>query len=172
MKQRINILILLSAIALVALSVIHCYLVKTTYDYKVAQFHAEIKDEIANITNDYSDIDSTIINKKDLLYNQLAYNYIYDKKTKSFVKKQLLDSDLSNEITRKLQLKFEKDIPNFSIDFAIVLNKFVLYKSSQKADTIFSEKPLIRNKMYGNLASLENAFLVRNYVGTTNGLDQ
>ena len=172
MKQRINILILLSAIALVALSVIHCYLVKTTYDYKVAQFHAEIKDEIANITNDYSDIDSTIINKKDLLYNQLAYNYIYDKKTKSFVKKQLLDSDLSNEITRKLQLKFEKDIPNFSIDFAIVLNKFVLYKSSQKADTIFSEKPLIRNKMYGNLASLENAFLVRNYVGTTNGLDK
>ena len=172
MKQRINLLILLSAIALVALSVIHCYLVKTAYDYKVAQFHTEIKNEIANISHDYSDIDSTIVNKKDLLYNQLAYKYIYDKKTKSFVKKQLLENELSNEITRKLQLKFEKDIPNFSIDFAIVLNKFVIYKSAQKADTIFSEKPLIRNKMYGNLASLENAFLVRNYVGTTNGSDK
>lgn len=172
MKHRINLLILLSAIALVALSVINCYLVKTTYNYKVAQFHAEIKNEIANITNDYSDIDSTIVNKKDLLYNQLAYNYIYDKKTKSFVKKKLLNNELSNEITRKLQLKFEKDIPNFSIDFAIVLNKFIIYKSAQKADTIFSEKPFIRNKMYGNLASLDNAFLVRNYVGTTNGLDK
>ncbi len=172
MKHRINLLILLSAIALVALSVIHCYLVKTAYDYKVAQFHTEIKNQIAKISNDYSDIDSTIVNKKDLLYDQLAYSYIYDKKTKSFVKKQLLDNELSNEITRKLQLKFEKDIPNFNIDFAIVLNKFIIYKSAQKADTIFSEKPFIRNKMYGNLASLENAFLVRNYVGTTNGLDK
>lgn len=169
MKHRINILILLSAIALVALSVIHCYLVKTTYDYKVAQFHAEIKEEIAKISNDYSEIDSTIVNKKDMLYNELAYAYLYDNKTKSYVKQHLLKNEFSNELTRKLQLKFEKDIPNLSIDFAIVLNKFIIYKSAQKADTIFSEKPFIKNKLYGNLASLDNAFLVRNYVSTTNG---
>ncbi len=169
MKHRINILILLSAIALVALSVIHCYLVKTTYDYKVAQFHAEIKEEIAKISNDYSEIDSTIVNKKDMLYNELAYAYLYDNKTKSYVKQHLLKNEFSNELTRKLQLKFEKDIPHLSIDFAIVLNKFIIYKSAQKADTIFSEKPFIKNKLYGNLASLDNAFLVRNYVSTTNG---
>jgi len=60
-------------------------------------------------------------------------------------------------------------LPNFKIDFAIVLNKFILYKNTKKADTIFSEKPFIENKLYGNLASLNHAFLVRSYVGTTNG---
>ncbi|MCC9070798.1 HAMP domain-containing histidine kinase [Flavobacterium sp. F-65] len=166
MKQRINLLIFFSAVALVVLSVVQCYLVKTTYDYKVAQFHAEIKNEIANITNNYSDIDSTIVNKKEQLYKQLAENYIHDKKTKSDIKTALLQNKFHSELTQKLQQKFERDIPNLSIDFAIVLNKFIIYNSSKKADTIFSEKPFIKNKLYGNLASLDNAFLVRNYAST------
>ena len=74
MKQRINLLIVFSAIALIVLSVVQCYLVKTAYDYKVAQFHSEIKDEIGNITNDYSDIDSAFVNRKEQLYKQLAQN--------------------------------------------------------------------------------------------------
>jgi signal transduction histidine kinase len=68
-----------------------------------------------------------------------------------------------------LQLRFRRDFPNIIVDFAIVLNKFVLYNSHKKTDTIFSEKPLIQNKIYGNLKSLNNAFLVRNYATTTNG---
>ena len=44
-----------------------------------------------------------------------------------------------------------------------------MYQSAKKADTIFSEKPFIQNKLYGNLASLNHAFLVRSYVGTSNG---
>lgn len=172
MKQRINLLIAFSVIALIALSVVQCYLVKTTYDYKVAQFHSEIKEEIATISNDYSDIDSTIVNKKDLLYKQLAEHYIRDKKTKFKIKSALLQNQFRGELTRKLQLKFEREIPNISIDFAIVLNKFIIYNSRKKTDTIFSEKPLIQNKLYGNLASLDNAFLVRNYVGTTSGSSQ
>lgn len=44
-----------------------------------------------------------------------------------------------------------------------------MYQNTKKADTIFSEKPFIQNKLYGNLISLNHAFLVRNYVGTTNG---
>ncbi|MNX26945.1 Alkaline phosphatase synthesis sensor protein PhoR [compost metagenome] len=169
MKQRINLLISLSVIAFIALSVVQCYLVKTTYDYKVAQFHAEIKDEIAKVTNDYSDIDSAYVNKKELLYKQLAQNYVLGKKPKFDIKSTLLQSESRDALTRKLQLKFKRDFPNISIDFAIVLNKFVIYNSHKKADTIFSEKPFIKNKMYGNLASLDNAFLVRNYVSTTNG---
>jgi signal transduction histidine kinase len=169
MKQRINLLIAFSVIALIALSVVQCYLVKTTYDYKVAQFHSEIKEKIASISNDYSDIDSTIVNKKDLLYKQLAEHYIRDKKTKFKIKSALLQNQFRDELTRKLQLKFEREIPTIAIDFAIVLNKFIIYNSRKKTDTIFSEKPLIQNKLYGNLASLDNAFLVRNYVGTTSG---
>ena len=169
MKQKINLLIAFAIIALIVLSVVQYYLVKTTYDYKVAQFHTEIKNKIAEITNDYSDIDSAFVNKKESLYKQLAQNYILDKKPKFDIKNTLLQNESSDAVTRKLQLKFKRDFPNISIDFAIVLNKFVIYNSHKKADTIFSEKPLIKNKMYGNLATLNNAFLVRNYVNTTNG---
>jgi signal transduction histidine kinase len=169
MKQRINLLITFSVVALIVLSTVQCYLVKTTYDYKVAQFHTEIKDKIAQITNDYSDIDSAYVNKKELLYKQLAQHYVLNKKPKFHIESTLLDNESGSELTRKLQLKFKREFPDISIDFAIVLNKFVIYNSHKKADTIFSEKPFIKNKMYGNLVTLNNAFLVRNYVSTTNG---
>ena len=169
MKKKINILILFSVVVLVALSVMQFYLVKTTYDYKVAQFRIEVKTKIADITNDYSDIDSTIFNKKDLLYRELAMNYILDPTTRNKIKNTILQNQFKKELTHKLQLKFEQEIPDLKIDFAIVLNKFVLYNNTKTADTIFAEKPIIGNKLYGDLTSLDNAFLVRNYVGTTSG---
>ncbi|WP_395058503.1 sensor histidine kinase [Flavobacterium sp.] len=169
MKKKINLLILFSVVVLMALSAIQFYLVKTTYDYKVAQFRAEVKTKIADITNDYSDVDSTIFNKKDLLYRELAMNYILDPKTRYRIKNAILQNQFKKELTRKLQLKFEEEIPDLQLDFAIVLNKFVLYNDTKIADTIFAEKPIIGNKLYGDLASLDNAFLVRNYVGTTSG---
>ncbi|MEN2401293.1 HAMP domain-containing sensor histidine kinase [Flavobacterium sp. MC2016-06] len=170
MKQRINLLIAFSIVALLVLSTVQCYLVKTTYDYKVAQFHTEIKNEIAQISNNYSDIDSVIVSKKEALYKELTQNYIQGKKTKSDIKNSILENQFRNALTQKIQRKFEREMPDLKIDFAIVLNKFILYQNSKKADTIFSEKPFIQNKLYGNLASLNHAFLVRNYVGTTNGL--
>ncbi|MEZ7505603.1 sensor histidine kinase [Flavobacterium sp. Arc2] len=169
MKQRINLLITFSIIALIVLCVVQFFLVKITYNYKVAQFHAEIKEEIASITNDYSDIDSTIVHKKDLLYKQLAQRYLQNKKRKSDLTYALLHNEYRDVLTRKLQLKLEREIPDITINFAVVLNKFILYKSAQKADTLFSEKSFIKNKLYGNLISLDNAFLVRNYAGTTSG---
>jgi two-component system, OmpR family, sensor histidine kinase VicK len=169
MKRKINLLITFSVLVLIVLSAIQFYLVKTTYEYKVAQFHTEIRNKIAKITNDYSDIDSTIFNKKDLLYKQLATNYILEKKHPHKIKDELLQNKFKAELTRKLQREFENEIPNLELDFAIVLNKFVIFKNSRKTDTIYSEKPSINNKLYGNLASLDNAFLVRSYVGTTSG---
>lgn len=169
MKKKINILILFSVVVLIALSAVQFYLVKTTYDYKVEQFHTEIRTKIAAITNDYSDIDSTIFNKKDVLYRHLALNYIQENKTKFWVKNAILHNKFKAELTRKLQHKFEQEIPDIQLDFAIVLNKFVIYNDSKVADTVFAEKPFIENKLYGNLASLDNAFLIRNYVGTTGG---
>ncbi|MRX70036.1 Signal transduction histidine kinase [Flavobacterium resistens] len=169
MKQRINLLIAFSVVAFIVLTTVQCYLVKTTYDYKVAQFHTQIKNEIAQITNNYSDIDSVLVSKKEALYKSLSENYIVGKNSKSVVKTGILENEYKDALTQKIQRKFERDLPNFKIDFAIVLNKFILYKNAKKADTIFSEKPFIENKLYGNLASLNHAFLVRSYVGTTNG---
>jgi len=169
MKQRINLLIAFSVVALIVLSAVQCYLVKTTYDYKVAQFHTEIKNEIAQISNNYGDIDSVIVSKKEALYKQLSENYIQGKNTKIEVKKYILENEYNDVLTQKIQSKFKRDLPNLKIDFAIVLNKFVLYQNAKKIDTIFSEKPFIKNKLYGNLLSLNKAFLVRNYVGTSSG---
>ncbi|RUT70120.1 sensor histidine kinase [Flavobacterium cupreum] len=169
MKQRINLLIAFSVIALIILSAVQCYLVKTTYDYKVAQFHTEIKNEIAQISNNYSDIDAVIVAKKEALYKQLTENYVQGKKSKAAITARILSNESRDALTLKIQRKFEREMPNLRIDFAIVLNKFVLYQNNKKADTIFSQKPFIQNKLYGNLASLNHAFLVRNYVGTTNG---
>ncbi|RED23332.1 signal transduction histidine kinase [Flavobacterium cutihirudinis] len=169
MKQRINLLIGFSVVALIVLSTVQCYLVKTTYDYKVAQFHTEIKNEIGQISNNYSDIDSVLVSKKEALYKDLTQKYIQGKKTKTDIKNGILENDFQDALTLRIQRKFERELPNLKIDFAIVLNKFILYKNTKKGDTIFSQKPFIRNKLYGNLASLDHAFLVRNYVGTTNG---
>lgn len=169
MKQRINLLIAFSVIALIVLSTVQCYLVKTAYDYKVAQFHTQIKNEIAQISNDYSDIDSALVSKKEELYKSLSETYFQGQKNKLDIKNEVLRNEYQSALTREIQRKFERDLPNFKIDFAIVLNKFILYQNTKKADTIFSEKPFIRNKLYGNLASLNHAFLVRSYVGTTNG---
>lgn len=169
MKQRINLLITFSVIALIVLMTVQCYLVKTAYEYKVAQFHTQIKNEIAHITNNYSDIDSALVSKKEALYKSLSENYIKGKNSKLDIKSGILANEYQSALTKQIQRKFERDLPNFKIDFAIVLNKFILYKNEKAADTIFSETPFIENKLYGNLASLNQAFLVRSYVGTTNG---
>jgi signal transduction histidine kinase len=169
MKQRINLLIAFSVVALIVLMTVQCYLVKTTYDYKVAQFHTQIKNEIGKITNNYSDIDSALVAKKEALYKSLSENYIKGKNTKQDIKIGVLRNEYQSAVTQQIQRKFEKDLPYFKIDFAIVLNKFILYQNARKNDTIFSEKPLIENKLYGNLNSLNQAFLVRSYVGITNG---
>lgn len=170
MKQRINLLIGFSVLALIVLSTVQWYLVKTTYEYKVAQFHTEIKNEIGQISNNYSDIDSALVSKKQALYTALTSKYMQGKCSKSELKMALLDNEYRDVVTQKLQRKFERELPNLKLDFAIILNKFILYKNTQKADTLFSEKPFIQNKLYGNLTSLHNAFLVRSYVDTTNGI--
>ena len=169
MKQKINLLIGFSALVLIALITMQYYLVKTTYDYKVAQFHTEVKEKIAKITNDFTDIDSTVMNSKDIYYNRLLSSYIKDKNFKSQLKSKLLANPYRDVLTELLRRKINLEFPKNKIDFAVVTNKFIVFNSAQKSDTIFSEKPVIGNILYGNLASLDDAFSVRNYVETTNG---
>lgn len=169
MKQKINLLIGFSALVLIALMAIQYYLVKTTYEYKVEQFHTEVKEKIAKITNDFTDLDSTVMTSKDIYYNRLLSNYIKDKNFKSQLKSKLLANPYRDVLTELLRRKINLEFPKNKIDFAVVTNKFIVFNSAQKSDTIFSEKPAIGNILYGNLASLDDAFSVRNYVGTTNG---
>ncbi len=169
MKRKINLLIGFSSVLLLILCAIQIYLVKTTYNYKVEQFHNEIKDKIATITNNYTELDSSVFMKKDILYKGLVQKFINDKNYRKHLKEDLLNNQYRDVLTRRLRQKLDSAFPNEEVSFAVVANKFIVFNANTKTDTIFSEKPTLRNSIYGNLASLDNAFLIRNYVGTTSG---
>lgn len=169
MRQKINLLIGFSSLVLVALIAMQYYLVKTSYEYKVEQFHAEVKEKISKITNDFTEIDSTVMSSKDIYYNRLLSNYIKDKNFKYHLKSKLLTNPYRDVLTELLRRKINLEFPKNKIEFAVVTNKFIVFNSTQKSDTIFSEKPVIGNLLYGNLVSLDDAFSVRNYVGTSIG---
>lgn len=169
MKQKINFLIGFSTVILLLLCAIQFYLVKTTYDYKVEQFHAEVKDKIGNITSNFTELDSSIFLRKEMLYKRLAEKFIADKNYRNQVKGDLLANEYRDVLTNRLRKKLNLAFPDEEINFAVVANKFVIFDNTTKTDTLFSEKPVISNAIYGNLASLDDAFLVRNYVGTTSG---
>ena len=172
MRQKINWLIGFSSVVLIALCTMQVYLIKTTFNYKSEEFKSELKFKIEKVTQNFSTIDTLIFNKKDLLYKQLASNYIENNNFRLQIKNALFQNELKNELTQIMKREFEEEIPDLKIEFALILNKFILLKDSEKADTIFAEKPIINNKIYGNLTSLGNTFLIRNYVGTTSGFNQ
>lgn len=169
MKQKINFLIGFSTAILLLLCAIQFYLVKTAYDYKVEQFHVEVKDKIGNMTNNFTELDSSIFLRKEKLYKRLAEQFINNKSYRNQVKQDLLANDYRDVLTQSLRKKLKTAFPDEEISFAVVANKFVVFDKTTKTDTLFSEKPTIKNSIYGNLASLDNAFLVRSYVGTTSG---
>jgi signal transduction histidine kinase len=169
MKRKINLLIGFATLILLLLCAIQIYLVKTTYDYKVEQFHAEVKDKIGNITSNFTELDSSIFYRKELLYKRLAEKFIANKNYGKQVKTDLLANEYRDVLTQRLRKKLNLAFPDEEINFAVVANKFVMFDNATATDTLFSEKPKIANCIYGNLASLDGAFLVRNYVGTTSG---
>lgn len=168
MKQKINLLIGFSTLVLLMLIAIQIYLVKTTYDYKVAQFHDEVKDKIGTITNNYTELDSSIFSKKDILYKGLLEKFINDEDYRNQIKEDLRSNQYRNALTLRLQQKLKQAFPKNEVNFTVITTKFVVYNVA-KTDTLFAEKPSINNAIYGNLTSLDNAFQVRSYVGTTSG---
>lgn len=168
MKKKINLLIGFSTLVLLVLIAIQVYLVKTTYDYKVEQFHSEVKDKIGTITNNYTELDSSIFSKKDILYKGIMEKFINDEHYRKQIREELLANKYRSALTKRLQQKLKEAFPKNEVNFSVITTKFIVYNSAE-TDTLFAEKPTIDNAIYGNLASLDNAFQVRNYVGTTSG---
>lgn len=169
MKRKIRLLIGFSVLALVVLTAIQCYLVRTAYDYEKARFREEIQAKIGAVTRDYSAVDSSFYYEKDQAYKALAEDYILNKSLRRLTRERLLQNPFKTALSRKLQQELQHELPNLELDFAVVLNKFVLYHGSHAPDTLFAEKPRMRNLLYGKIASLDDAFLIRNYVGTVSG---
>jgi signal transduction histidine kinase len=167
MKYNFKYLISVAAIVLIALCAIQYYLVTTTYEHKIAQFRLEIKEKLEKSTASFTDFDTTMLTEKETFYNKIAQNYLLDKKYRWQLKKQIASNDFNLKITQRLEEALQKEFPDDSLRFAVITSKFILV-SKETSDTIFSEKPSMQAKLYGNLQSLNDAFLVRNYLNTTN----
>ena len=168
MKLKINLLIIFSTFILVVLAAMQYYLVKTAYDYKVEEFRAEIQNKIAKVTNDENDIDSSIFYKKNLLYKEMVAQYIKDNRKGFKIEDTVQQGEFRDVLSGRLQQELKHEFPELKLDFAIVLNKFVMYDGSVP-DTLFAQEPRIENAIMGSLTSLNDAFMVRNYVGTVAG---
>ena len=168
MKLKINLLIIFSTLILVILAAMQYYLVKTAYDYKVEEFRTEIQNKIAKVTNDDSDIDSSIFYKKNLLYKEMVAQYIKDNRKGFKIEDTVQQGEFRDVLSGRLQQELKHEFPELKLDFAIVLNKFVMYDGSVP-DTLFAQEPRIENAIMGSLTSLDDAFMVRNYVGTVAG---
>ena len=168
MKIKINLLIIFSTLILVVLAAMQYYLVKTAYDYKVEEFRAEIQNKIAKVTNDDNDIDSSIFYKKNLLYKEMVAQYIKDNRKGFKIEDTVQQGEFRDVLSGRLQQELKHEFPELKLDFAIVLNKFVMYDGAVP-DTLFAQEPRIENAIMGSLTSLDDAFMVRNYVGTVAG---
>jgi len=168
MKLKINLLITFSTIILVVLAAMQYYLVKTAYDYKVEEFRTEIQNKIAKVTTENNDIDSSIFYKKNLLYKEMVAQYIKDNRKGFKIKDTLQQGEFRDVLSGRLQQELKHEFPELKLDFAIVLNKFVMYDGSVP-DTLFAQEPRIENAIMGSLTSLNDAFMVRSYVGTVAG---
>lgn len=162
MNRKIKILVAFSCLIFVLLCTIQYYLVQTTYEHKVSEFKNEIKNYFYNNTNHYTSLDTAITFSKNSLYQTLAENYIENKETRFVIKNSMLKNNLRDTISQKLKTEFAKHFSDYEINFGLVLNKFVMYNKT-KADTIYAEKPNIRNLFAGNLKTLDDAFVLRNY---------
>jgi len=168
MKLKINLLIIFSTLILVVLAAMQYYLVKTAYDYKVEEFRAEIQNKIAKVTNEDNDIDSSIFYKKNLLYKEMVAQYIKDNRKGFKIEDTVQQGEFRDVLSGRLQQELKHEFPELKLDFAIVLNKFVMYDGAVP-DTLFAQEPRIENAIMGSLTSLDDAFMVRNYVGTVAG---
>ncbi|MFT7350640.1 MAG: two-component system sensor histidine kinase VicK [Flavobacterium sp.] len=167
MKYNFKYLIIIATIVLIALCTIQYYLVATAYEHKVAQFKIEIKEKLEKSTANFTDFDTTLLSEKEAFYTKIAQNYLLDQSYRWQLKKQIAINNFSAKMTKRLETVLQEDFPDDSLRFAVITSKFVLV-TKDNSDTIFSEKPSMQAKLYGNLQSLNDAFLVRNYLNTTN----
>jgi two-component system sensor histidine kinase VicK len=165
MKLKINLLIVFSTLILLVLAAMQYYLVKTAYDYKVEELRTEVQKKISKVTDDYSDIDSSIFYKKNLLYKEMVAQYIKTNRRGLKIEDTLPQSEFRDALSGKLQQELKKEFPELRLDFAIVLNKVIMYNGSVP-DTLFAQEPRVENAIMGSLTLLDDAFMVRNYAGS------
>lgn len=138
-KQKINILIIISVITLLALSGIQGYLIYNTYQLKKDVFIKETKKSVSSIDNT-KEMDSI----SELWYNQLTKNLGEYKKNKLLKKETIeLFKPFTDSLNTVFRNYYDKEIRKANLGYALKYKKtiksIILY-DKDVLDTIFLDK--------------------------------
>ena len=138
-KQKINILIIISVITLLALSGIQGYLIYNTYQLKKDVFIRETKKSVASIDNT-KEMDSI----SELWYNQLTKNAGEYKKNKLLKKETIeLFKPFTDSLNTIFKNYYDKEIDKANLGYELMYKKtiksVILYDKGI-LDTIFFDK--------------------------------
>ncbi|MEW7278224.1 HAMP domain-containing sensor histidine kinase [Aquimarina sp. 2201CG1-2-11] len=137
MKQKINILIVTSVLALVALSAIQGYLIYNTYQLKKDVFIKETKESILGINNT-KEMDSIT----ELWHNHLTKQLAAYKKN-SIVKKDAIEyfKPYADSLNDAFNMYYQNEIEKINLGFSLKLKKTItsiIAYDKDKIDTIFN----------------------------------
>ncbi len=138
-RQKINILIVTSVLALLALSAIQGYLIYNTYQLKKDVFIKETKKAVSSIDNT-KEMDSLA----ELWYNSLTENLVAYKK-ENYLKKEVITrfKPLTDSLNAAFKNYYAKEINKVSLGYDLKYKKtiqsIVLFDNDDR-DTIFSRQ--------------------------------
>lgn len=150
MKGKFSILILFSALALLALCAIQAYLIKNTYELNKTAFLGDIVSEVAEISNERS-LDSLyeVLIEEDL-ENHLA-DYLNDRITKRQAIERFYRTadDLNSQYQPLYKEKLKEKNMSYDLLFKFNLESIVLIDYPEM-DTVFSKNSGERNRIFGD----------------------
>ncbi|MBQ4822499.1 HAMP domain-containing sensor histidine kinase [Aquimarina sp. MMG016] len=138
MRNKINILIITSILALVALSGIQAYLINNTYQLKKDVFIKETKKSVSSIDNT-KEMDSLT----EMWYNKLTENLVKYKKRKLLKKETIEQFGLHRDSLNKVfQEYYKKEIKKANLGYDLKYKKtiksVVIFENGNPIDTVFA----------------------------------
>ena len=157
MKKKINLLILVSVIGLIALSIVQGYLINNTYKLKKDAFITETRRSISQIDDFSPALDSLSDIWKDNFLNTIA-NYKIDVASRS----DILDGlqSVIDSINETYRIEYQKELVKNNIPYGIKFHKkikAIILLDSIQNDTLFDIQKTPRQIILGDPISEENA---------------
>ncbi|TVZ50997.1 sensor histidine kinase [Dokdonia sp. Hel_I_53] len=150
MKSKFTLLILISALALLALCGIQAYLIANTYELKKEAFMNEADDAVSEISNNRV-LDSIY----DILIEDNLENHLADYLNNRITKRQAVDRFFrtADEFNKKYLPVYKEQVANLNLGYEIVFQYDLLsigIIDYPEVDTLFIKENGMRSKIFGS----------------------
>ncbi|WP_298901022.1 sensor histidine kinase KdpD [uncultured Psychroserpens sp.] len=167
MKKKINLLISLSILGLIALSIIQGYLINNTYKLKKEAFITETRQSISKIDDFSPALDSLSDIWQDNFLNTIA-----DYKASTATKSDILEGlqSIIDSINETYRVEYQKELVKKNIPYGIKFHKkirAIILQDSVKNDTIFNFDKTPKSIVLGDPISDEDAIGVSSTLWST-----